>query len=193
LHKDIEDMIADLLKLADARALVLRISRMAVLAGVALTLALPGRANDADITHAGGNPRGNAVTHWNTIAIDAFKPTQGTNPMGQSRTLAILHAAIHDALNAIDRRFEAYTPGLADAHGASVDAAVAAAAHEVLVAQVPDQAAPSARRLQRRTCFAAPATALSRRRSRSTSLDPAPANTSSRRLSTSPRCPVGVA
>jgi membrane-associated phospholipid phosphatase len=134
-------MIADLLKLADARTLMLRLSRMGVLAGVALTLAAPGRANDADITHAGGNLRGNAVTHWNTVAIDVFKPTQGTNPMGQSRSLAILHAAIHDALNAIDRRFASYTPGLGDAHEASVDAAVAAAAHDVLVSQAPEQAA----------------------------------------------------
>jgi hypothetical protein len=114
---------------------------MAALAGVALALAVPGRAEDAEIVHAAAIARGNAVTHWNTVAIDAFKPTQGTNPLGQSRSLAILHAAIHDALNAIDRRFEAYTPGLADAHGASVNAAVAAAAHDVLVAQVPEQAA----------------------------------------------------
>ena len=61
--------------------------------------------------------------------------------MAQSRTLAILHAAIHDALNAIDRRFEAYTPGLPAAPGASVEAAVAAAARDVLVALLPDQAA----------------------------------------------------
>ena len=61
--------------------------------------------------------------------------------MAQSRTLAILHAAIHDALNAIDRRFESYTPGLTAAPRASVDAAVAAAAREVLVALLPSQAA----------------------------------------------------
>ena len=84
-------------------------------------------------SHAAGKPRGNAVTHWNAVATDAFTPSQGTNPMAQSRTLAILHAAIHDALNAIDRRFESYTPGLAEAPGASVDAAVAAAARDVLV------------------------------------------------------------
>ncbi len=121
------------------RMLVPRLSRITALAGLALVLAVPGRAGDAESAHAAAISRGNAVTHWNTVAIDAFKPTQGTNPMGQSRSLAIVHAAIHDALNAIDHRFQAYTPGLADAHGASVDAAVAAAAHDVLVAQVPDQ------------------------------------------------------
>src|SRR6185295_13256357 len=79
--------------------------------------------------------------HWNAVATDAFAPSQGTNPMGQSRTLAILHAAIHDAINAIDRRYEPYTSGLAAAPGASVDAAVAAAARDVLVALLPDQSA----------------------------------------------------
>jgi membrane-associated phospholipid phosphatase len=60
--------------------------------------------------------------------------------MLQSRTLSILHAAIHDAVNAIDPRFEAYTPGLAPAPNASVDAAVAGAAREVLVMLIPGQA-----------------------------------------------------
>jgi hypothetical protein len=41
------------------------------------------------------------VTSWNTGAGNALAPRQGTNPVGQSRTYAILHAAIHDALNAI--------------------------------------------------------------------------------------------
>jgi hypothetical protein len=59
--------------------------------------------------------------------------------MAQSRSLSILHAAIHDAINAIDPRFESYTPGIARAPGASTDAAVAAAARDVLVTMVPDQ------------------------------------------------------
>jgi membrane-associated phospholipid phosphatase len=61
--------------------------------------------------------------------------------MAQSRTLAIVHAAIHDALNAIDRRFEAYTAGVPHAPGASVQAAVAAAARDVLVSLLPEQSA----------------------------------------------------
>jgi hypothetical protein len=93
------------------------------------------------VTAAHAQQRGNAVTHWNTVATDAFTPTEGTNPMAQSRTLAILHAAIHDAVNAVDRRYEPYTPGLLPTAGASLDAAVAAAAREVLVTLVPDQKA----------------------------------------------------
>jgi membrane-associated phospholipid phosphatase len=80
------------------------------------------------------------VTYWNAVADAAFTPSQGTNPMAQSRTLAILHAAIHDAVNAIAHRFEPYTPGLAAAPGASVEAAVDGAAREVLVTLLPDRA-----------------------------------------------------
>jgi hypothetical protein len=90
---------------------------------------------------AAGTRDGNAVTRWNAVAAEAFAPTQGTNPLAQSRAFAILHAAIHDALNAIDCRFEPYTAGLAAAPGASADAAVAAASREVLIALVPEQAA----------------------------------------------------
>ena len=49
----------------------------------------------------------------------------------------MLHAAIHDALNAIHQRYKFYTPGLTVTPGASPDAAVAAAAHDVLVALIP--------------------------------------------------------
>jgi PAP2 superfamily protein len=135
-------MFAVLPELASARTFVPRLSRIAAFTGIAIALgAAPGRAQEADAAHAAGQPRGNAVTHWNAVATDAFTPTQGTNPMAHSRSLAIVHAAIHDAVNAIERRFEAYTPGVPAAPGASVDAAVAAAARDVLVAHVPDQAA----------------------------------------------------
>lgn len=86
-------------------------------------------------------PRINPVLHWNEVAAEAYKPTQGFVPLAQTRTFSILHASIHDALNAIDGRYAAYTPGLAKAPRASVDAAVAAASREVLVALIPDQAA----------------------------------------------------
>jgi hypothetical protein len=109
-------------------------------AAVAVMLAGSAYAQNAQSARGGHTAHGNAVTHWNTVATDAFTPSQGTNPMAQSRTLAIFHAAIHDALNAIDERYQPYTPGLTAAPGASVDAAVAAAAHDVLVTLLPDQA-----------------------------------------------------
>jgi hypothetical protein len=107
-----------------------------VLPALALAAALVGQS-----TAATGRPDENAVTRWNVIATNAFTPSQGTNPMAQSRTLAILHAAIHDALNAIEPRFQAYSPGVGRASGASAEAAVAAAARDVLVTLLPEQAA----------------------------------------------------
>ena len=87
-----------------------------------------GRAVSADSV-------GNPVTAWNAIAAEAalvcLAPTN--NPLHESRMYAMMHAAIHDAVNAIDRRSEPYAfDGTAPAD-ASVDAAVAAAAHDVLV------------------------------------------------------------
>ena len=85
--------------------------RAAAVAGLVVMASGAARAGEAG-PRPGPPSAGNAVTHWNTVATDAFTPSQGTNPMAQSRTLAILHAAMHDALNAIDGRFEPYRQGL---------------------------------------------------------------------------------
>jgi hypothetical protein len=105
---------------------------------LALALATAFAARSAAATD---RPNENAVARWNAIATDAFTPSQGTNPMAQSRTLAILHAAVHDALNAIEPRFKTYSTGVRRARGASAPAAVAAAARDVLVTLLPEQAA----------------------------------------------------
>jgi hypothetical protein len=115
-----------------------RFLSLAALIGFA-ALTVP-RAMAGDATGVSPDSRQeNAVVRWNAIADQAFAPSQGTNPMAQSRTLAIFHASIHDALNAIDRRYAPYTPGLPATPAASADAAVAAAAREVLVGLLPDQ------------------------------------------------------
>jgi hypothetical protein len=121
-----------------SRRAISRILSLAALIGL-VALTVP-RAMASDATGVSPDSRqDNAVVHWNTIADQAFAPSQGTNPMAQSRTLAILHASIHDALNAIDRRYAPYTSGLPATPTASVDAAVAAAAREVLVRLLPEQ------------------------------------------------------
>src|SRR5262249_53892560 len=51
------------------------------------------------------------------------------------------HVAMHDALNAIDRRYEPYAYDAVAPRGASPEAAVAAAAHDVLIARIPNQKA----------------------------------------------------
>jgi hypothetical protein len=86
---------------------------------------------------------GNAVVVWNANAGEAAVAaciSPGGNPFHESRIYATMHIAIHDALNAIDRRFRPYIPGLHAERGANPKAAVAAAARDVLVtllAQLP--------------------------------------------------------
>src|SRR5687767_1759915 len=96
-------------------------------------LALTGQAADAaGPAHAGG---GNPVTHWNDVATEIFPRQPG--PILDGRAFAILHAAIHDTVNGIERRYQPYTADLSSP-GASVEAAVAAAARDVLTALAPD-------------------------------------------------------
>lgn len=87
-----------------------------------------------------------AVIDWNeTAAIAAGLST--VNPLHESRLLATMHAAIHDALNAIERRFQPYAFDAQAAAGASPEAAVATAAHDVLLAlfsQLPESLFPPA-------------------------------------------------
>jgi hypothetical protein len=79
---------------------------------------------------------GDAVTVWNANAgVAATKACVAPldDPFHESRIYAMMHVAIHDALNAIDRRFHPYTFDRRVEPGASPDAAVAAAARDVLV------------------------------------------------------------
>jgi hypothetical protein len=86
--------------------------------------------------------RADAVTHWNEIATRVTTPPVKTlaSPY-QSRVYAMTHAAIHDAVNAIDRRYRPYALASRPDSGASPEAAVATAAYRVLVHEIPDQQA----------------------------------------------------
>jgi len=83
------------------------------------------------------------VLQWNEIALRAAFAAGLDNsagcvdPLHESRMMAMMHVAVHDALNAIERRSRPYA---FDAHapaGTSPEAAVAAAARGVLVATFP--------------------------------------------------------
>jgi len=77
-----------------------------------------------------------AVTDWNVNAGKAALAAciaPGDDPLHESRLYAMMHVAIHDALNAIDRRSRPYAFDVQGNLGASRDAAVAAAARDVLV------------------------------------------------------------
>jgi hypothetical protein len=75
------------------------------------------------------------VAAWNETTIKAIE-VNGQNNIVATRTLAMAQAAVHDALNAISRRYDAYYFDGPGDPAASPDAATAAAAHTVLVGVV---------------------------------------------------------
>jgi hypothetical protein len=79
------------------------------------------------------------VMDWNAHALQATV-TAGQGPLPQIRSLAIVHVAIHDALNALLPTFDTYLPVGGAPADASADAAVIAAAHEALKRLFPLQA-----------------------------------------------------
>src|SRR5215813_971120 len=92
--------------------------------------------------HVSSAARADAVTHWNEITTTVTIPSAANlAPPYQSRIFAMTHAAIHDALNAIDRRYKPYALSGRPDRGASPEAAVATAAYGVLVHEIPTQKA----------------------------------------------------
>jgi hypothetical protein len=90
-----------------------------------------------------------AVLRWNTVALGAAqldtalgRPHEQPGPTRLARALAIVQAAVYDSVNSING---AYQPYLVDdtnvAPDASIDAAVAQAAHDTLAALYPSQQA----------------------------------------------------
>ena len=81
----------------------------------------------------------NPVVQWNRALLVIVR-TPGAQPatVHPTRSFAIMHAAIYDAVNAIDRKHRPYLVRVSGVpRDASQEAAVAAAAHEVLVALYP--------------------------------------------------------
>jgi hypothetical protein len=83
--------------------------------------------------------RADAVVDWNIITGQTIP--FATRPGGApGLDYAMVHAAIHDAVQAYDQRFEPYAVEITGASGSPV-AAIAKAAHDVLVARFPAQTA----------------------------------------------------
>src|SRR5437899_1083280 len=86
-----------------------------------------------NLTSSIGTPaNADVVTDWNNSALDAIR-AGNTNPPIASRSLAILHVSIHDAVNGIARTHEPYLVESAVPASASREAAASAAAHQALV------------------------------------------------------------
>ena len=100
------------------------------------------------------NP-GNVVTEWNEI-VEAAVPAGGLSP---PRHYAMVHVAMFDAVNSIERKYRPYRFSVWAPSGASAEAAAAQAAHDVLVAQFPVAEATFDMALQRRLANIRPVSA----------------------------------
>ena len=76
------------------------------------------------------------MLNWDRIASDAAVSSGLSNlPIVEARVYAVASLAVHDALNAIDRRSRPYALRLRALPDASPEAAIATAAHDILVDQ----------------------------------------------------------
>lgn len=82
----------------------------------------------------------NVVLDWNVTALAATAQA-GNAPPVAARTMAIVHAAVYDAVNAIDPTHAPYATNRQGPSDASPEAAAAAAAHRTLVELYPTQRA----------------------------------------------------
>lgn len=81
-----------------------------------------------------------AVTDWNEKALAAATQAKQL-PFTSTRTMALVHTAMFDAVNSIEGRFTPYKAKVSAPSGSSSEAAAVAAAHAVLLKLYPDQKA----------------------------------------------------
>jgi len=103
--------------------------RLAAAACVGIMLLLPAQPSAAA---APANP--DVVIEWNQLAQSTVPGSAG--PLAV-RYFTMVHIAMFDASNAIERRYTPFKVGAKSSAGASPEAAAAQAAHDVLVALVP--------------------------------------------------------
>jgi len=112
---------------------------LVIVALCAQTAGMPGVAFGGETESPQFSQAVNPVIEWNRTLL-AIVRTTGAQPatIHPTHSFAIMHAAIYDAVNAIDGRHKSYLVTLSDvSRNASQDASAAAAAHEVLVALYP--------------------------------------------------------
>jgi len=107
--------------------------------------ARPMRATNRDAAALATSPAATSpdqVIQWNRILLGILR-TPGAQPptIHPTRSMAILHAAVYDAVNAIAKTNAPYLIDLGGPRHASEPAAAAAAAHAVLVRLYPNEAA----------------------------------------------------
>jgi hypothetical protein len=116
-----------------------RLGALAVLAALMVPSVVPATAQSPSAA-AAGDDSAQVVLDWNQNTLAAFVTSGGPGAIS-GLSLAMVHGAIYDAVMSIAGGYEPYL-GKVDADpGASKVAAAATAAHDVLAAIYPDQAA----------------------------------------------------
>lgn len=88
-----------------------------------------------------------AITHWNGVLLEVVRQVGGA-PGPIARGGAMMHAATYDAVNSIAAsKHKPYVVSVPAAPTASIDAAIAHAAHDTLAAVFPGTTVPLATRL----------------------------------------------
>ncbi len=82
--------------------------------------------------------RADVIMDWNAKA-DAIAAENKILPVPHARTMAMLHVAMFEAVNAIERRYTPYKLDLSADRSTSREAAAATAAYTILLAIYPDQ------------------------------------------------------
>jgi hypothetical protein len=88
-------------------------------------------------------PGENVILRWNRVLTETIR-TPGAHPSATIfpvRSYAIMHAAMFDAVNSIDGGFTPYLTDVPGTKNASLEAAAAQAAHDVLVGLYPSRTA----------------------------------------------------
>lgn len=118
-----------------------RVGRSSIVA-VLLMTALVGLAPNQATAHDRPDSRSNPVVVWDLNAEHAIFDGARQSPTAAARSFAIVHGAVYDAVNAIaGTPYEPYLIAPPSHRGDSTPAAVATAAHQVLLWMFPDQAA----------------------------------------------------
>jgi hypothetical protein len=106
-----------------------------LLLALAASAALPAQEKNTDRPRLGPD----AVLRWNEAALTAIKADNTPPPMA-ARNLAIVHVAVYDAVNAIEKTHRPFRVETDAPTDASPEVAAAVAAHRALVALYPKQA-----------------------------------------------------
>src|SRR5262249_34734874 len=88
----------------------------------------------------GAPAHADVIMDWNA-QNDAIVAQKQIRPTAHARTQTLLHLAMFEAVNAVERRYAPYRLNLNADRNTSKEAAAASAAHDVLISIYPDQRA----------------------------------------------------